>query len=427
MRFIANITRLTRRTSLFHSISFASAFALGSAMVVFMTSFAVQANAQSDQAKPSTGKINPAGLLQPILDSDALLPSKEQAKITRAIFNATKNAKTGKDFTRFIAQCDAALDNQLSKANQAYVISLKGWAFNRRGELRLEVAKQLKAIGSVDQYLKAFQAAIADFDSALINAPQRERSWNARGIAHSVEQDWAKAIADFTEATKLKPDYSTAWFNRAEAFYASDRFELAEKDYDTVIRMQNDDSEALTGRALSRLANNKFNAAIEDFNIVIRLNPKNGLPLINRGDAYLSASQWTKALTDFKAAKAIVTDEKSIAAKAKSDLVADQRMAWLMATCPDSSIQNAAKSVALIESIIAKDGESLVRLETLAAAQAAAGQFDSARKNQKNAIRLVGAEELDGENPSKIRLSLYEEDKPFRQTPAETKREAPKK
>jgi hypothetical protein len=62
-------------------------------------------------------------------------------------------------------------------------------------------------------------------------------------------------------------------------------------------------------------------------------------------------------------------------------------------------------------------------LETLAAAQAANGQFSDAQTAQKKAIELAGFDDQDAVSaaaantapvaPVKVRLTLYESEKPF--------------
>ena len=53
-------------------------------------------------------------------------------------------------------------------------------------------------------------------------------------------------------------------------------------------------------------------------------------------------------------------------------------------------------------------------LETLAAAQAATGDFDEAKQSQSQVIKLAGAEVSEDESsPHQIRMALYEEEKAY--------------
>ena len=71
-------------------------------------------------------------------------------------------------------------------------------------------------------------------------------------------------------------------------------------------------------------------------------------------------------------------------------------------------------------------------LETLAAAQAATGDFTEAKQSQSQVIKLVGAEVSDTENateesPHQIRLALYEEAKAYVQAEESKSSVAPEK
>ncbi|MEL7496105.1 MAG: tetratricopeptide repeat protein [Planctomycetota bacterium] len=382
---------------------------------VLMPNAMAQQEPQDAQSKPT--KIAPDQLLQPLVEKSDELPPAAQSKLVNAIYNATKSAKHAKDYTALIEQCDQTIKAKINQKNRSYVTSIKGWAFNRRGESRLDVARQFKSIGSVQQFKKAFAQSMQDFDMGLISDPKRHRSWNARGVAFMVNENWNAATKDFTEATKLKPDYVAGWFNRAEANYHAERFEQAIKDYETVIRFDSDDAEALTGRAHSLLAIDKFETAMKDYDAVVVLLNDQPMPRVNRGDAWRSAGKWVQALKDYQTAVQL----KPETSDSQQVLVARQRLAWLLATCPDSKIADGTQALELIQNVIQNDGETSARLETLAAAQAATGAFDSAKTSQTNAIRLVNSEEISDESPSKVRLTLYEQNQPFRLSPDEEK------
>ena len=64
-------------------------------------------------------------------------------------------------------------------------------------------------------------------------------------------------------------------------------------------------------------------------------------------------------------------------------------LAWLLATCPETSLRNGQKAVALAEAAQALAGiESPQLLDTLAAAYAEAGQYDEAVETAKRALAL---------------------------------------
>ncbi len=333
--------------------------------------------------------------------SDTKSTSVDQTKVVRAIYNATKKAKTTNDFTEFLAQCDEALAGDLSNENRNYVLSLSGWGLNRRGERHFEMAVQLKRIGNL-QHESAMKQSMEDFDAAIVAAPERYRSWMSRGIAHVASENYESAILDFTEVTKLKTDEPNGWFNRAEAFYHRGNFGPAIHDYDVALRLNSSDAQALTGRGLSAYAMGKHEDALADFRRVIELHPENDAAYLNRGDAYQAIGKWQLANEDYERAIEI-----------KETGAACQRIAWLKATCPDPAIRNLKLAQEMIDRAISLAGDTTSNLETLAAVDAAHGDFDSAKTTQQKLIGLVSAEDDLKAAKYQARLMLYEKSEPF--------------
>ena len=91
----------------------------------------------------------------------------------------------------------------------------------------------------------------------------------------------------------------------------------------------------------------------------------------------------------------------------------------MLASASDASVRDAEKAMALIKPCVDRSSSpSIAMLETLAAAQAAAGHYEEAKQNQTKVIQLTGAEvEVDEKqtegSPHQVRMALYEEEKPF--------------
>jgi len=162
----------------------------------------------------------------------------------------------------------------------------------------------------------------------------------------------------------------------------------------------------------SKLALGKTELALSDYQAVAKLQPGNPNVYVNIGDAFQELGKWKSAQENF---------DKSISLKPTG--VALQRSAWLKATCPNKSFSNPEQAIQLANRAIELTGDSYVNLDTLAAAQAATGKYGIARTTQHKAIVLANAIEsaesaADGTGVYQARLALYEEEKPFTQTPA---------
>jgi Flp pilus assembly protein TadD len=101
----------------------------------------------------------------------------------------------------------------------------------------------------------------------------------------------------------------------------------------------------------------------------------------------------------------------------QADPSIQSNLAWLLATCPDSSLRNGGQAVELArQANELTGGKNPVVLHTLAAAFAETGQFAEAVQCAQKALELAEAagrkdlaERLNSE------LQFYEADRPFRQ------------
>ena len=85
-------------------------------------------------------------------------------------------------------------------------------------------------------------------------------------------------------------------------------------------------------------------------------------------------------------------------------------LAWLLATCPDERVRDGAKAVRLSEQALRPDPNNANKLDTLAAALAAAGRFRDAVSTQEKAARLT----TDDARPRYLeRVELYRANKPY--------------
>ena len=96
------------------------------------------------------------------------------------------------------------------------------------------------------------------------------------------------------------------------------------------------------------------------------------------------------------------------------------RLAWLLASCPQDDCRDGKQAVALARRLCAVDGfKSPLLLDTLAAAQAQAGEFDAAVRTAEQAIDLIGETDVDGRTRLanrlqglRARLELYKLGRP---------------
>ena len=321
----------------------------------------------------------------------------------RAAYELTKTAKQVKDYTTVIEECSKAQVIGLNDEQSVYVKKLISWAHNRRGEAFADYAAQLTADGDTKRAVEMDGKALSDFEIAVNNDPDRWKSRHNRGVSYALVGEYEKAITDFTKAIEKKPDYTNAWFNRGEIYYEIGDYEKAIIDYNQTVKLQPNDFGAITSRGHAYFQAEKYREALLDYIQAIRLQPNSAVAYANRADAYRSLSMWEDAATDYR--ESIRLDNQLGRAY--------QSAAWLMATCPDNSFRDQKLAIEAAQKAIGLDGQNDYRyLDTLAAAQANAEQFEQAVATQQNAIKIAPTSELE---ELEERLALYKSSKPYRQ------------
>lgn len=356
--------------------------------VAFMPSAVVWAQGnQAPRNRPQGNSSSPGS------DSRQVPPESAAMGIFREAFELTKTAKEDPVFTQIIDMCQRGLEQDPNEAESRYGKSLLAWAYNRRGETKANAGQEVEAM--------------ADFEESIKHDNTRFNAWHNRGVSHGLAGNYDAALADFNRTIQLKPDHAKAYYNRGEVRFKKDDLSGAISDYSRCLRLAPRDSLAYTSRGYAHYKQGNYRDAIRDYSQAVQTDRDNVEAYTLRGDAYADQANFSQALSDFQAAVRIEPNYGK----------AYQSAAWLRATCPlqqfrnaDSALRGAAKAIEL-------DGDGDYRyLETLAAAQANASQFEEARQTQTRAIE---AAKSTGEpqpvlDRAQERLELYEADRPYR-------------
>ncbi|MBS0263497.1 MAG: hypothetical protein JSS02_16270 [Planctomycetes bacterium] len=169
-----------------------------------------------------------------------------------------------------------------------------------------------------------------------------------------------------------------------------------------VLKDSPNDHQALRYRAQANDKLGNRNKHLEDLTRKIEANPADTVALRGRVFEYIRLERYSAALQDYEAL---------IAANPNSayDL---NGLAWLLATCPDKSIQNGKRAVELAtKACKATNCDDWMCLDTLAAAHARAGDFQKAQYWQNEALKRGKSEsspDKDQIAKAKARLRDYE-------------------
>jgi tetratricopeptide (TPR) repeat protein len=253
--------------------------------------------------------------------------------------------------------------------------------------------------------------AIADYDEAIRLDAGNATAFNNRGNLWRLKRDHDHAIADFTEAIKIDPTYAAAYNNRGIAWRTKD-IDRAIADYTEAIKIDPDYFAAYNNRGNAYREKKDFDRAIADFTSAIRIHPTYAHAYANRGLARRIKNEFGPAIDDYT--RAIELDARNAPAH--------NNLAWLRAVCPDAKYRDGPKAIeSATRACELTTWKSANNIDTLAAACAEAGDFESATRWQRKAQPLFPDDETRARGSE--RLELYKAHKPFRELePPEIKR-----
>ena len=336
------------------------------------------------------------------------LTPEQQRKLADDVYELTKSATSASHFTKIIDECNSALSKKLNDENQRYFRSLLSWALAKRANKRLDSYFEILEIGNDLQAKLILKNAKQDADQAIKLNETNWKSFLTRGVANVQLEDLSSAAKDFEKVCELAKSKSYGWFNLAELMFQKREYKKALSHYQKSLEITKSDVQAMTGAAHCLVRLKQPQKAFEKYTVVIRMRPDSIIALINRGDAYLVTGKWQDAYDDYSKAAKIAGDQDSAEAA-----MTYQRAAWLLASCPDENHFQPDTALQLATTAIKKGGNTDRNLETLALAQAATGDFESAVKSQLKAI----AKTKSPSQEMKKRLELYKSEKPFHMQP----------
>ncbi|TWT85447.1 TPR repeat-containing protein YrrB [Posidoniimonas polymericola] len=319
-------------------------------------------------------------------------PSDRAAALLAEAHYMARDAQSEEDFTRVVQQCRHVLAIDESTVAVSYSNELASWALNKRGELKAD-------LGMVKE-------AMADFDEAVTKDAGQWRAIHNRGVLMAQAGKFAEAFDAFNKTIELNGEFAKAHSNRASLYVQAGEFETALADYRRAIMLDPDLVVAHKGRGRVCHVVGRLEEALQHFEAAAALAPDDAGIATCRADLLVDMGRYSQAASGY--VRAIEIDP--------ADPIAHRNLAWLQATCPDRSYVDGERALANAERAIElAGGEDDICLDTLAAAQATAGDFAAAVETIKQAIALAPSADQ-GEYAE--RLELYQQEKPFRSHPA---------
>jgi tetratricopeptide (TPR) repeat protein len=267
-------------------------------------------------------------------------------------------------------------------------------------ETRCWLASALDACGDLDE-------AITYYRRALQMAPDYADAMNNLGNALVKQGKLDEAIGQYRQALRIDPRLVTAMNNLGGALQRQGKLDEAAGCYRQALQVDPDNTDVRRNLAAVLASQGKLDEAIREYRQVLKVDP--GLPLDHVGlaSALSMTGEMEEAFRHLREAVRLAPD---------SPVVLNQ-VAWLLATQPgwDREARNEAIRLARQSSELTGNKNAGI-LDTLAAAFAAAGQFDQALATAQMALErasAAGDERLTSD--IRVRIGLYRQEKPYRE------------
>ena len=262
--------------------------------------------------------------------------------------------------------------------------------------------------------------ALLDLNKAIELAPKDPSALLGRAQIYLGKGDAKKARQDLDKAMELKPDSVQGVLLRAYVSAEEGRLPDAINDMKMLVRSFPENASWAIQLASFYQLDNRPRKAIEVTTDVVRREPDNWQALRIRGDSRLSIGEHSKAIEDYEQA---LKTEISIDASKAGIL---NNLSWVLSTSPDDNVRDGDRAI--------KYGEEAAKLteykqahilSTLAAGYAEKGDFDSALKWSKKAVKLGEDEDHAQLEQLKLELDSYKNKKPWREEQTVEENKAP--
>jgi tetratricopeptide (TPR) repeat protein len=227
-----------------------------------------------------------------------------------------------------------------------------------------------------------------------------------RGNNYLKMKDEDRALVEYEAAVRDDPGNAGAYVNRGEVLGHRQMHEKAIADYAVALRLNPNQAEAYYNRALEYLKTKDTDAAIHDLDAAIKLKPDLCESYLQRATAYARNGNVAAQRADLETAATF---------QANCQAIALNSLAWLLATTPDAAIRDGKHAVEIaMQACDRRQWTSASYIDTLAAAYAEVGDFDSAVKFEQMAIARLKADPVLKADLEK-RLHLFQSGSPYRE------------
>ena len=295
----------------------------------------------------------------------------------------------------------------LSEAAEQFQAALRYTSDLRRGETAADVMKVHYNLASALAQQDEHEQAVLHYRKAI----ELDRTGGDVAAHFSLGVTLAKlgrdkeAIDAFQLAAARDPNHQDAQFNLAWMLAKSGMLDEATVHYQTALRINPNDAQAWYELGRTQGQRGRWREAADALGRSVQIHPDNTSAVDALGLALIQDGRYS-----------VARDVLSRAVHLQNEQLIN-RLAWLLATCPDGAVRDGAEAVRYAKRLCPDMADcSPLHLDTLAAAYAEAGQFEQATDIARLAIDRARARGNDALVRSITpRLDLYEAGKPYHQ------------
>jgi WD40 repeat protein/tetratricopeptide (TPR) repeat protein len=222
------------------------------------------------------------------------------------------------------------------------------------------------------------QAELWHLDRLLEREPRSPQTLRRRGRVRLKLGEREEAIADLTAAIHLDPADEQAWKLRGAAELESGKPDAAIADLTKALELAPEDWLALTNRGIARGSKGATESAVDDLSQALRIFPENLRALHARAQLYQALGLGKRALADYEHTVEISPDQP----------VANNNLAWLLATSLDASLRDPKRAVELAQKAVQLAPKAVGHWNTLGVAQYRAGDAKAAVETLTKSMEL---------------------------------------
>ncbi|MDR1990989.1 MAG: tetratricopeptide repeat protein [Acidobacteriaceae bacterium] len=271
------------------------------------------------------------------------------------------------------------------------------------GDLWLQVVpkspRDLAALNA-DVNRKSRREDIAAYTKILRSDPQNPLRHDTVAMLHLEDGRPAVAAAEFRESLTLNPDSAPTHYNLGLALSLLQQYNEALAEFQAAVRIDPNYGEAQNNLGAMLYLFGRFDEASVAYRRAIAIKPDNVEARANLGRLLVQTHQNKEAMAMFE--QALLVDPNSV--------VSLIGLAWVKAVAPERELRDAARAIELAQRARTLAGTKEPSIaDTLAAAYAAAGNFDRAVSTAEEAVASAEALKMQSLAADiRARLDLYQ-------------------